>query len=113
MMKELSSALVLRELHASNLDIIVQARSKAIAILKRVGNNVNLDTNEGKLESVYDHSNCHDCGCGSSLAFDCNEHFEELSAKFLILSKKLASLIEVREKMKDMWQLLNNTSTPS
>jgi hypothetical protein len=116
-MEHLASALVSREQHGANLETTVDARSKLVGILRRgrrsEGNSVcdtpendsNADENarEGTLERVYDHHNCHDCSCGSDLALDCHEHFEILSVQGIKMTQRLSSLVELREKIIDLW----------
>ena len=116
MMKLLSSYLVVRESHSVNLESIVSSRVKLMNIF-RSGSDVklenselnNLSETEGKIENLYDHSNCHDCSYVPLMALDCQDHYQKLSSQGKELSNRLFSLIEIREKILDIQDFHNKS----
>ena len=62
-----------------------------------------VDLQEGTLENAYDHSNCHDCSCVPELTLDCVQHFNKLSSQNMQMTKRLQSIIGLREQIMEFW----------
>lgn len=59
---------------------------------------------------IYDHSRCTDCCLSQTLAIDCIEHLSTLDAQAMETSRCLRTLVETREKMRDIVECSDNDS---
>ncbi len=52
---------------------------------------------------TFDHSRCADCSYAYSITCDCTNHFAALQKQALEANQKLQSLVEIREKMSEVY----------
>ena len=58
---------------------------------------------EAGSSGFFDHASCHDCAAVASLAYDCAAHYERVSQQTIEVSKRLSNVVEIRERVKDLW----------
>jgi hypothetical protein len=110
-----------RETQMNNLDNSDRSLQAVILLIRRGGiGDISVDASEGITnddceQMTFDHSRCADCSYAYSITCDCTNHFAALQKQALEANQKLQALVEIREKMSEVYdQMLaeaNGTDT--
>lgn len=98
-----------RETQMNNLDNSDRSLQAVSLLIRRGGigeANGDLDggSNSEDCEPMtFDHSRCADCSYAYSITCDCTNHFAALQKQALEANEKLQALVEIREKMSEVY----------
>ena len=56
------------------------------------------------MDTSFDHSLCHDCRAVADITEDCARHYERVSKQTIEVSGRLSMVVEIRERVKDIWE---------
>ncbi len=93
-----------RGVQQSNLDNCIWSMDALKSAIKREG--VIDENNELEDDNIFsfDHSRCADCAYGYAVACDCMSHITALQKQVHDANKRLQSLVEIRERMRESYE---------
>lgn len=115
-MDSLGAVLEKRGVQQSNLDNCLWSLEAIRAAIKRDGVSRDHDDDCSSAESAepltFDHSRCVDCSYGYSITCECMSHLSTLQKQAQDANKRLQALVEIRERMMEASELMNQQTDP-
>jgi hypothetical protein len=98
-----------RETQMNNLDNSDRSLQAVSLLIRRGGIGeaglvgLDMDGADDCEPMTFDHSRCADCSYAYSITCDCTNHFAALQKQAMEANQKLQSLVEIREKMSEVY----------
>lgn len=54
-------------------------------------------------ETTFNHADCHDCLAVCEMSKVCSEHYSRVASHVAEMTKRLSTVVEIRERVKDIW----------